>query len=132
MRDHFEIINLLYLNESTKFTAFKGSMSSWFLVKKLNLFSHHATEFQPNNDPVLLFNLRLYLGVASVFFPLLQGPLTQRWIWIELCEYFQVLAEGLALLRHSLEAFEPFSPLNKNLNNFIHVLAITFKRSDFS
>ena len=63
-------------------------MSRWFLFKKLKRFSHHAIEFQLNNDPVLLFNLRLYLGVASVFFPLLQGLLTQRWISIELYEHF--------------------------------------------
>ena len=74
MRDRFENINLLYLNESRRnFPPLKGLCLAGFF---LNLSSHHATEFQPNNDPVLLFNLRLYLGVASVFFPLLQGPLT--------------------------------------------------------
>ena len=90
---------------------------------------HHAIEFQLNNDPVLLFDLRVYSGVASVFFPLLQGLLTQRWISIEL---YEVLAEVLALLRHGLGAFEPFPPLNKNLTDFIHFLAMTAKRSDFS
>ena len=113
-----------------KFTAFKGFVSL-LSFQKAKLFSHHEIEFQLNNDPLLLFNLRLYLGVASVFFPLLQGPLTQRWIWIELYEHFQVLAGVLAILRHGLVAFEAFAPQNKKLNNFIHVLAMTAKHSDF-
>ena len=75
-----------------------------------------------NDNTVLLFNLRLYLGFASVFFPLSQGPVTQRWIWIELCEYLQV--------RHGPEAFvggaPPPSPTHtKKLNSFVHVLAMT-------
>ena len=90
-------------------------MSRWFLFKKLKLYSHHAIEFQLNNDPLLLFNLKLFLGVASVFFTLLQGQLTKRWIWIELYEHFQVLAGVLAILRHDLVAFEAFPPQKKKV-----------------
>ena len=109
MRNHIEKINSLYLNESRRnLPPLKGLCLAGFFSRKLKLFSHHAIEFQLNNDQVLLFNLRLYLGVACFFLPLLQGPLTQRWTWIELYERFQVLAGVLALLRHDPGTFEPY------------------------
>ena len=99
MRDHIENIK----NIKTLRTCLAG-----FFSRKLKRFSHHAIEFQLNNDQVLLFNLRPYLGVACFFLPLMQGPLTQIWTWIELYEHFQVLAGVLALLRHGLGTFEPY------------------------
>ena len=61
------------------------------------------------NDPVLLFNLRLYLGIACFFSSVVARAVdTKMDIWIELYEHFQVLAGVLALLRHGPGTFEPY------------------------
>ena len=87
----------------------KGLGLAGFFSRKLKLFSDHAIEFQLNNDPVLLFNLRLYLGIACCFSSVVAMAVdTKMDIWIELYEHFQVLAGVLALLRHGPGTFEPY------------------------
>ena len=82
-----------------------------------------------DNDPVLLFTLRLHLlGVASVFFPLLQGRWHKDGYELSCTNTFKFLL-CWDTVRH---LFEPFPSLTKKINNFIHVFAMNVKRENFS